>query len=119
MSDYVIVDTALLEQAISAIGLPRANDTQGNVGLVAALHAVLTRPHPSLYVVLSGGMVQSIESDQPAVLGSTLQRITIVDFDTRGIEKTSLSPVQELDGSMHEAVVYEKSLSPEAMKLLD
>jgi hypothetical protein len=62
---------------------------------------------PSLYIVVNGGVVQGIVSDDPTTAANGLERITVIDYGTEGCEEDELGLVEQADGEILSAVVLE------------
>jgi hypothetical protein len=60
-------------------------------------------PKPKLAIVLEGGLVQCVVSDQPEMFAG-LEVLTI-DYDTDGADDDEISTVPQADGTEEEAIV--------------
>lgn len=65
------------------------------------------KPRPVIAVVVEGGLVQDIISDQPKAVG----RVFVIDYDTDGAANAELTDVPQSDGSKTPAHVGERVIS--------
>ena len=65
--------------------------------------------NPTLIIVLQGGLVQDVVSDNPAFFDKV--NITVIDYDTDNAEADDTVEVEQEDGSYGEAFVSERSVS--------
>ena len=57
--------------------------------------AVVAKPR-CLYIAVEGGIVQSVSSPRPDELRDL--RVTLIDYDTDGMDQENLSRVKQADG---------------------
>lgn len=50
-----------------------------------------------IYIALEGGIVQSVCTDEPDMIG---KRIVLVDYDTEGADESELTCVKQPDGEL-------------------
>jgi len=100
-----------LEMAESFIAGFEDDDTQDDVNdrlafiqeTIAKLKGLeMPRRSSSLTIVLEGGMVQSVISDDPARIGHGYD---VIDYDTDGSDAADLGRVRQDDGSLSEAII--------------
>jgi hypothetical protein len=77
---------------------------------------VLNRPAASLGVVLQGGIVQAIVSDQPESM--TDWKVMVIDYDTESTPDEELVGVPQSDGSDTKAWAYLDSVTQTAIDLM-
>jgi hypothetical protein len=68
----------------------------------------------AILVHLEGGLVQSVVSDDPAMIG---KRFVVIDYDTEGADIDECSMIEQGDGTMADAVVWEGEITQSAIKL--
>ena len=66
-----------------------------------------------LAIVIEGGLVQTVVSDQPDVAPS----VAVIDYDTDGFEAEDLCHIKQSDGSRAKALVVEHCVEPAAIDL--
>lgn len=66
-----------------------------------------------LAIVIEGGLVQAVVSDQPDVAPS----VAVINYDTDGFEADELHRITQSDGNMSEALVVEHYVEPAAIDL--
>jgi hypothetical protein len=76
---------------------------------------VLNRPNPYLGVVLQGGIVQAIVSDQPELMADW--NVMVIDYDTETTPDEDLTKVPQNDGSVSTAWSYLDSVTQTAIDL--
>lgn len=74
---------------------------------------------PAVAIVLEGGMVASIVSDDPAALSNAVHSIVVIDYDTDGTEPAELTPIPQSDGSYANAIVHEPGIEQAKIELAD
>lgn len=62
----------------------------------------------TIAVILEGGRVQCVVSDDPADFG---KEITVIDYDTEDASADELSVVPQDDGSYADAIVHKERVS--------
>jgi len=62
----------------------------------------------NLCVVLEGGFVQAVISNDPRLIG---KKVVVVDYDTDGAEAGDLTEVAQSDGTIIEAFVHHLCVS--------
>lgn len=76
---------------------------------------VLNRPTPYLGIVLQGGIVQAIVSDQPELMADW--KVMVIDYDTESTPDEDLVKVPQSDGSVSTAWSYLDSVTQTAIDL--
>jgi len=76
---------------------------------------VLNRPNPYLGIVLQGGIVQAIVSDQPELMADW--KVMVIDYDTESTPNEDLVKVPQSDGSVSTAWSYLDSVTQTAIDL--
>lgn len=76
---------------------------------------VLNRPNPYLGIVLQGGIVQAIVSDQPELM--TDWKVMVIDYDTESTPDEDLVKVPQSGGSVSSAWAYLESVTHTAIDL--
>ena len=76
---------------------------------------ILNRPAPYLGIVLQGGIVQAIVSDQPELM--TDWKVMVIDYDTESTPEEDLISVPQSDGSDSKAWAYLDSVTQTAIDL--
>ena len=76
---------------------------------------VLNRPAPCLGIVLQGGIVQAIVSDQPELM--TDWKVMVIDYDTESTPDEDLVSVPQSDGRDSKAWSYLDSVTQTAIDL--
>lgn len=66
---------------------------------------------PSLAIILEGGLVQCVVSDQARNVASRLEDIMVIDYDTEGASQEDISYVKQDDGSYSDACVSHHSIA--------
>jgi hypothetical protein len=56
-----------------------------------------------LYIVIEGGCVQSVCSDDPAAFAGV--EVVVIDYDTEGADAADITPVCQGDGTSEPAIV--------------
>ncbi len=64
---------------------------------------------PTIAIILEGGVVQDVVSDEPKAASSLIEDIIIIDYDAKGPD--SNATVRQDDGSDAEAWVYSSYIS--------
>lgn len=59
---------------------------------------------PKVAIVLEGGIVQAIVSDQPEQVDVDF---TVIDYDTDGVDEAELVAVPQSDGYLSQALAYD------------
>ena len=65
-------------------------------------------------VVLEGGLVQAVVTDDPALRGID---VFVIDYDTEGCDETELCQVRQSDGGTAAARVYAEGVGTAAIDL--
>jgi hypothetical protein len=73
------------------------------------------QPAPYLGIVLQGGIIQSIVSDQPEVMADW--KVMVIDYDTESTPDEDLVSVPQSDGSESKAWSYLDSVTQTAINL--
>ena len=68
----------------------------------------------SILVHVEGGLVQAVVSDDPAMIG---KRFVVIDYDTEGADTDECSMIEQGDGTMADAIVWEGEITQSAIKL--
>lgn len=93
-------------QAIKALELLLRHYEAGTVNDIAARNArkALEALSKSLHVavVLEGGLVQSVITDNPHLVGMGFD---VIDYDTDGADQDDIAKIRQGDGSESEAVI--------------
>jgi hypothetical protein len=69
---------------------------------------------PTLYVAVEGGIVQSIASNDPKLVGL---RVFVVDYDTEGNDECELVQVRQQDNEFSEALVTLDEVTPATISI--
>lgn len=101
------IETALV------IGSMKESDVQERA--LREVQKVLTQPDPHLGIILQGGIVQAIVSDQSERLEDW--KVMVIDYDTESTPEEDLINVPQGDGSDSKAWVYLDSVNPPAIDL--
>jgi hypothetical protein len=100
-------------EASLVIGSMRESEIQ-KVAL-SEVQRILNRPAPYLGIVLQGGIVQAIISDQPELMADW--KVMVIDYDTESTPDEDLVSVPQSDGSDSKAWVYLDSVTQIAIDL--
>lgn len=66
-------------------------------------------PLPTLAIILEGGIVQSVVSDQPDI-ASRIERVVVIDYDTEGASEEDVSYVKQHDDDYSDACIFEHGI---------
>lgn len=69
---------------------------------------------PRIAVVLEGGLVARVVSDDPALIGAD---IVVLDYDTDGCSPDRLTPVKQSDGTLVEGFVHAQPIHAASIDL--
>ena len=100
-------------EASLVIGSMREQEIQ-KVAL-GEVQRVLNRPTPYLGIVLQGGIVQAIVSDQPELMADW--KVMVIDYDAESTPNEDLVKVPQSDGSVSKAWAYLDSVTQTAIDL--
>jgi len=67
-----------------------------------------------IMVVLEGGLVSAVVSDDPQQIGT---RFCVVDYDIEGADDTALVAISQGDGGIAEAVVWAGEITAAEIKV--
>ncbi len=87
-----------------------AEDAVSNI-----LAKIAAAPRITLGVVVEGGMIQSVVSDNPLALAAV--DVVVIDYDTDDADETTLYQVRQGDGSLSTAHVHAEAIDPAAIDL--
>ena len=62
---------------------------------------------PALAIVVEGGNVMAVISDDPAAVVASIESVTVIDYDVEGADEGDLKWVRQTDNTWAEAVVHE------------
>ena len=65
---------------------------------------------PALAIVVEGGNVAAIISDDPAAVAAAIEAVTVIDYDVEGCDEENLTWVRQDDETWSEAVVSERTV---------
>lgn len=82
---------------------------------LSEVQRVLNRPAPHLGIVLQGGIVQAIVSDQPELMADW--KVMVIDYDTESAPDEDLVSVPQSNGSGSKAWSYLDSVTQTAIDL--
>ncbi len=82
---------------------------------LSEVQRILNRPAPYLGIVLQGGIVQAIVSDQPELMADW--KVMVIDYDTESTQDEDLVSVPQSDGSDSKAWAYLDSVTQTAIDL--
>lgn len=93
-------ETPLGDIATSGATLEAMSDEEIDV-LCERLNTSSAIRKPTIAVVVEGGMVTAIISDEPTQIG----RVVVIDYDRDGVEDDELCPIRQDDGREELAIV--------------
>jgi len=82
---------------------------------LSEVQRILNRPAPYLGIILQGGIVQAIVSDQPELMADW--KVMVIDYDTESTPDEDLVNVPQSDGSDSKAWAYLDSVTQTAIGL--